>query len=63
MDSNEVFMQYVARFGVEAIPPLFQMPPEQQTQAFIDSLYSRCLREGKPASEYITVFEDPDVLY
>lgn len=63
MDSNELFMRYVSRFGVEAIPPLFQMPPEQQTQEFIDNLYGRCLREGKPASAYINIEEEPDILY
>lgn len=63
MDSGELFMQYVMKFGMEAVPPLFQMPPEQQTEKFIDELYERCLREGKPASEYITIENDPDVIY
>lgn len=63
MDSEELFIQYVMKFGMEAVPPLFQMPPEQQTKEFIDALYSRCLREDKPASEFITIEEEPGILY
>ena len=63
MVSSELFMEYVDRFGAAELPPLYQMPPEQCTDEFLDKLYRRCLKEGKPASEYITVAEDPDVLY
>ena len=63
MTSQEVFMAYVKKFGADTLPPRMQLPPEQQTDEFFDGLLERCLKEGKPASEYITVAEDPDVLY
>lgn len=60
---ESLVLQYIKRFGPEALPPTMQMPAEQTTDEFLEALFARCLREGKPASEYITVEEMPGVLY
>ena len=62
MDES-LILQYIRRFGPEKLPPAMQMLPEQTTDEFLEALFVRCLREGKPASEYITVEEMPGVLY
>lgn len=63
MEVNDLFMQYIMRFGAEKLPPRMQMPPEQQTDEFFNVLLEKCLKEGKPASNLIMVEENPDVLY
>ena len=63
MEANDLFMQYIMRFGAEELPPRMQMPPEQQTDEFFNALLERCLKEGKPARSLITVEENPNVLY
>ena len=63
MEANNLFMQYIMRFGVEELPPRMQMPVEQQTDEFYNALLERCLKEGKLASNFITVEENPEVLY
>lgn len=63
MAQEDLFMQYVMRFGAQELPPRMQLPPERQTDAFMDALYARCLRENKPARYFITVEEEEGVLY
>ena len=46
LEADNLFMQYIARFGVEELPPRMQMPMEQQTDEFFDALLERCLKEG-----------------
>lgn len=60
---KDLCMEYIKRFGAAAFPPRFQMRPEQNSDDFIEKLLKRCLREGKPASEYIAVENDPNVIY
>ena len=38
------------------------MPIEQQTDEFYNALLERCLKEGKPASHFITIEENPEVI-
>ena len=63
MEANNLFMQYIMRFGAEELPPRMQMPVEQQTDEFYNALLERCLKEGKPASHFITIEENPEILY
>lgn len=63
MDKKELTMKYIAQFGAETLPPLEQMPPEQQNEQYLLELLERALKEGRPATDYIKVDNDPDVLY
>ncbi len=63
LEADNLFMQYIARFGAEELPPRMQMPMEQQTDEFFDALLERCLKEGKPARCFITIEENPEFLY
>ena len=60
METDNLFMRYTMQFGAEELPPRMQMPIEQQ---FYNALLERCLKEGKPASNFITIEENPEVLY
>ena len=44
MEANNLFMQYIMRFGAEELPPRMQMPVEQQTDEFYNALLERCLK-------------------
>ena len=63
LEADNLFMQYIARFGAEELPPRMQMPMEQQTDEFFDALLERCLKEGKPAHCFSTIEENPEFLY
>ena len=63
MEMDNLFMRYTMQFGAEELPPRMQMPIEQQTDEFYNALLERCLKEGKPASNFITIEENPEVLY
>ena len=63
MEANNLFIQYIMRFGPEELPPRMQMPVEQQTDELYNALLERSLKEGKPASNFITVEENPEALY
>ena len=40
MEANNLFMQYIMRFGAEELPPRMQMPVEQQTDEFYNASVS-----------------------
>ncbi len=63
MEKDNLFMRYTMQFGAEELPPRMQMPIEQQTDEFYNALLERCLKEEKPASNFITIEENPEVLY
>ena len=63
MEAYDLFKYYMMRFGAEELPPRMQMPPEQQTDEFYFVLLAKCLKEGKPACEFIMIEENHEVLY
>lgn len=63
METDNLFMRYITQFGAEELPPRMQMPVEQQTDEFYNALLERCLKEGKPASNFITIEGNPEALY
>ena len=63
METDNLFMRYIMQFGAEELPPRMQMPIEHQTDEFYNALLERCLKEEKPASNFITIEENPEVLY
>ena len=63
METDNLFMRYTMQFGAEELPPRMQMPIEHQTDDLYTSIIHRCLKEGKPASHFITIEENPEVLY
>ena len=63
METDNLFMRYIMQFGSEELPPRMQMLIEQQTDEFYNALLERCLKEGKPASHFITIEENPEILY
>ena len=63
METDNLFMRYTMQFGAEELPPRMQMPIEHQTDEFYNALLERCLKEGNPASHFITIEENPEILY
>ena len=59
----DVMMRYVERFGNDQLLPTMQVAPAAAKMEFLIELYERCLAEGKPASEYVEIYDDPDDLY
>ena len=59
----DVVMRYIERFGNEELLPLMQMAPEAEEPEFQIELYERCLAEGKPAREYVKIYNEPGNLY
>ena len=59
----DVTERYEERFGSDQLLPLEQVAPEVEEPEFLIVLYEKCLAEGKPASEYVEIDDDPDVEY
>ena len=57
--------RYIERFGNKELIPLMQVDPEVTYTENQIKLYERCLAEGKPVREYITIYHEhfPDDFY
>lgn len=60
---SDVMKRYIEQFGNDELLPFMQVAVDATDPEFLIELYERCLAEGKPASEYVEIFDDPDVLY
>ena len=63
METDNLFMRYIMQFGAEELPPRMQMPIEQQTDDFYNAFLERCQKKENPASHFITIEENPEILY
>ena len=60
---TEVKWRYIKRFGNKELLPTMQMDPEADEPEFQIKIYERCLAEGKPAREYVKIYNEPNEIY